>query len=168
MKIDSDYTPDDRDPAVLPPMSVRETERYAYMEDDFDAYLGKTMATTSFFPTGPSENCTLQIFVLGPWTHTGSSVFTTITLHLRPDVNLEELHDRLDPISAIDRRDRVISGSNGLQFHPLTSLSSQGVVQLCVLHVRGRLRGGSSGEEDGAMAEIVMGGTPIQQGASNA
>ena len=28
MKIDSDYTPDDRDPAALPPMSVRETERY--------------------------------------------------------------------------------------------------------------------------------------------
>jgi hypothetical protein len=32
--------PDDRDPETLPPLSVRETERYAYIEDDFDAYLG--------------------------------------------------------------------------------------------------------------------------------
>jgi hypothetical protein len=40
---------------------VRETERYAYLEDDFDAYLGKTMASTTFFPTGTSEEWTLQI-----------------------------------------------------------------------------------------------------------
>ena len=38
VKIDSDYTPDDRDPNTLPPVSIRETERYAFMEDDFDAY----------------------------------------------------------------------------------------------------------------------------------
>jgi hypothetical protein len=35
------------------------------MPDDFDAYLGKAMATTTFFPTAPSESCTLQIFVSG-------------------------------------------------------------------------------------------------------
>ncbi len=32
---DNDYVPDDRDPDSLPPLSVRETERYAYLEDDF-------------------------------------------------------------------------------------------------------------------------------------
>ena len=167
MEIDPDYTPDDRDPSTLPPMSVRETERYAYMEDDFDAYLGKTMATTTFFPTVSSESCTLQIFVSGPWTHTVSGSFATIALYLPPDANLETLHDRLDPISAIDRRDRVISGANGLPFHPLTPLSSQGVVSQCGLHVRGRLRGGSSRGNDGAVPENPLEGTPTQQGASD-
>ena len=168
VKTDSDYTPDDRDPDTLPPVSIRETERYAFMEDDFDAYLGKTMATTTFFPTISSENCTLQIFVSGPWTHIASCTFATITMFLRPDANLEELHDQLDPISAIDRRDRVLSLANSLPFHPLTPLSSQGVVPLCVIHVRGRLRGGSSGGDDGVAPETVIGGTPTQQGASYA
>jgi hypothetical protein len=57
---DSDYVPDDRDPDSLPPLSVRETERYAYLEDDFDAYLGKTMASTTFFPTGTPEEWTFK------------------------------------------------------------------------------------------------------------
>ena len=126
------------------------------------------MATTTFFPTVSSENCTLQIFVSGPWTHIASCTFATITMFLRPDANLEELHDQLDPISAIDRRDRVLSLANSLPFHPLTPLSSQGVVPLCVIHVRGRLRGGSSGGDDGVAPETVLGGTPTQQGASYA
>jgi hypothetical protein len=126
------------------------------------------METTTFFPTVPSENCTLQIFVSGPWTHIASSTFATIAMFLRPDANLEELRDRLDHISAIDRRDRVLSLANSLPIHPLTPLSSQGVVPLCVVHVRGRLRGGSSGEDDGVAPETVIGGTPTQQSASYA
>ncbi len=50
---DPDYEPDDRDPSTLPAESVRETKRYAYREDDFDAYLGKAMRTTSFFSPPP-------------------------------------------------------------------------------------------------------------------
>ena len=165
VKIDSDYTPDDRDPDTLPPVSVRETERYAYMEDDFDAYLGKTMATTTFFPPTQTENCTLQVFVSGPWTHYASSSFATIVVLLRPEAHLEELHDRLDPISAIDRRDRVLSLAGGLPFHPLTPLSTQGVVPLCVIHVRGRLRGGSSSVGAGEAPETALGSTSPQQGA---
>ncbi len=92
------------------------------MEDDFDAYLGKTMVTTTFFPTDPSENCTLQIFVSGLWTHVASSTFATIVVFLRQDAYLDELHDRLDPISAIDRQDRVLSMGGGPSFHPLTPL----------------------------------------------
>jgi hypothetical protein len=41
---DKDYVPDDRDPDFLIPLSVRETERYAYLEDDFDAYLGTSLS----------------------------------------------------------------------------------------------------------------------------
>jgi hypothetical protein len=52
---DTDYDPDDRDPSTLPSESVRETERYAYCEDDFDAYLGKAMRTTSFFSSPPAS-----------------------------------------------------------------------------------------------------------------
>ncbi len=32
---------------------------------------------------------------------------------------LDELHDRLDPISAIAREDRVLSVAGGLPLHPL-------------------------------------------------
>ncbi len=52
----TDYAPGDRDPRTLPPVSIRETKRYAYLEDDFDTYLGNAMATTTFFSTAPSEN----------------------------------------------------------------------------------------------------------------
>ncbi len=110
---ETDYVPDDRDPDSLPPLSVRETERYAYLEDDFDAYLGKTMASTTFFPTGTPEEWTLQIYVLGPWNHLASMTFAIITVFVRPGILLDELHDRLDPISAIDRCDRVLSLGNG-------------------------------------------------------
>ncbi len=99
---DKDYVPDDRDPDSLPPLSVRKTERYAYLEDDFDAYLGKTMASTTFFPTGAPEQWTLQIYVSGPWIHLASTTFAIITVFARPAILLDELHDRLDPISAIN------------------------------------------------------------------
>jgi hypothetical protein len=64
-----DYTPDDRDPSQLPPDEVRATERYAYLEDDFGPYMGKLMASTSFFdPLPPSAiRRRYQIFVRGPW-----------------------------------------------------------------------------------------------------
>jgi hypothetical protein len=162
---DIDYAPDDRDSTTLPPVSIWEMERYAYLEDDFDAYLGKTMETTTFFPVAASENCTLQLFVSGPWTYSGRSKFATIVFWLPSTVNLDELQDRLDPISVIDRKDRVLSLAGGLPFHPLTPLSSQGVFSSCVIHVRGRLRGGSSGDGVGDTPENALGGTPIQQGA---
>ncbi len=123
---DNDYDPDDRDPDSLPPLSVRETERYAYLEDDFDAYLGKTMASTTFFPTGTPEEWTLQIYVSGPWNHLASMTFAIITVFVRPGILLDELHDRLDPISAIDRFDRVLSLGSGRLLQPFTPLSTQG------------------------------------------
>ena len=160
----TDYVPDDRDPDSLPPLSVRETERYAYLEDDFDAYLGKTMASTTFFPSGTPEEWTLQIYVSGPWNHLTSMTFAIITVFVRPGILLDELQDRLDPISAIDRCDRVLSLGNGRLLQPFTPLSTQGVDSLCVIHVRGRLRGGSSGgnEEDNLAASL--GDVPAQGG----
>ena len=164
MDEDTDYVPDDRDPASLPPLSVRETERYAYLEDDFDAYLGKTMASTTFFPTGTPEEWTLQIYVSGPWNHLASTTFAIITVFVRPGILLDELQDRLDPISAIARCDRVLSLGNGRLLQPFTPLSTQGVDSLCVIHVRGRLRGGSSGENDDDNRAATLGDVPAQEG----
>jgi hypothetical protein len=161
---DKDYVPDDRDPDSLPPLPVRETERYAYLEDDFDAYLGKTMAFTTFFPTGAPEQWTLQIYISGPWNHLASTTFGTITVFVRPAILLEELHDRLDPISAIDRCDRVLCLGNGRLLQPFTPLSTQGVDSLCVIHVRGRLRGGSSGGNEEYNMESALGDVPAQGG----
>jgi hypothetical protein len=161
---DKDYVPDDRDPDSLPPLSVRETERYAYLEDDFDAFMGKTMASTTFFPSGSAEEWTLQIYVSGRWNHLASMTFAIITVFVRPGILLDELHDRLDPISAIDRRDRVLSLGNGRILQPFTPLSTQGVDSLCVIHVRGRLRGGSSGENEDDHMATTLGGVPAPEG----
>ncbi len=82
---------------------------------------------------------------------------------MRPGILLNELHDRLDPISAIDRCDRVLSLGNGRLLQPFTPFSTQGVDSLCVIHVRGRLRGGSSGEhEEDNMASAL--GDVLAQG----
>ncbi len=143
---------------------MRETERYAYLEDDFDAYLGKTMASTTFFPTGTPEEWTLQIYVSGPWNHLASLTFAIITGFVRPGDLLDELHDRLDPISAIDRCDRVLSLGDGHLLQPFTPLSTQGVDSLCVIHVRGRLRGGSSGGNEEENMATTLGDVPAQDG----
>jgi len=122
------------------------------------------MASTTFFPTGTPEEWTLQIYVSGPWNHLASTTFAIITVFVRPGILLDELQDRLDPISAIARCDRVLSLGNGRLLQPFTPLSTQGVDSLCVIHVRGRLRGGSSGENDDDNRAATLGDVPDQEG----
>jgi hypothetical protein len=90
--------------------------------------------------------------------------FAIITVFVRPGILLDELHDRLDPISAIDRRDRVLSLGNWSLLQPFTPLSTQGSDSLCVIHVRGRLRGGSSGENEDDHMATTLGGVSAQEG----
>jgi hypothetical protein len=90
--------------------------------------------------------------------------FAIIKVFVRPGILLDELQDRLDPISAIARCDRVLSLGNGRLLQPFAPLSTQGMDSLCVIHVRGRLRGGSSGENEDDNMATTLGDVPAQEG----
>jgi hypothetical protein len=144
-----DYTPDDRDPSQLPPDEVRATERYAYLEDDFGPYMGKLMASTSFFdPLPPSAiRRRYQIFVRGPWIvsmqYPHEQGHSTRMFSIMPYMDLEDLHLLLDTMSSVSRDQRRLTcGDRTL--HSWGTLESQGVVPGSVVEVCIVLRGGSS------------------------